>query len=100
MALCVAAWMVLRRNAAELIDFGRAAFAFLYEPNEIEMFLRDSLKMEMDSESAQKYISHKIQNAPKQWKTKMKNLVHGLAQKLVINKAGNEQPIKTAEANP
>ena len=75
-------WMKFRQNIAALIDFARVVFAFLYESNEIELFLRDSLKLDMNSENAEKYIKNKIQNAPKQWKTKLKNVVHGFAQKM------------------
>ena len=52
--LCVKSWMKLRENASELIDFARVVFAFLYESNEIELFLRDSLKLDMTSENAEK----------------------------------------------
>ena len=72
MKLSVESWMILRQNASELIDFARVVFAFLYESNEIELFLRDSLKLDMTSENAEKYIKNKIQNAPKQWKLNLK----------------------------
>eukprot|EP00483_Globobulimina_turgida_P005901 UN05911 len=87
--LCVDAWMILRVNANELIDFARVVFAFLYQANEIEIFLRDSLKLDMTNNEAEKYITNKIQNAPKQWKTKMKNLVHGFAQKIRTKSESN-----------
>ena len=73
---------VLILDGVRLIDFARVVFAFLYRPSEIELFLRDSLKLDMPSEDAKKYITNKIQSAPKQWKTKMKNLMHGFAQKM------------------
>jgi len=83
--LCCSAWMVLRKNANELIDYGRVVFHFLYETNQIEMFLRSSLKLEItQEEAAEKYIRDKLKNAPKQLKTKMKNLVHGFAQKIKL----------------
>ena len=80
--LCVRAWMMLRRNSTELIDFARAAFAFLYKSNEVEEFLRDSLKLDLDRQAAHKYLYTKLTNAPKQWRTKAKNLAHSLAMKM------------------
>ncbi len=83
--------MVLRKNARELIDYARVVFHFLFETNQIEEFLRSSLKLDIvDEEVAAKYIRDKLKNAPKQLKTKMKNLVHGFAQKIKL-KADNAQ---------
>jgi len=87
--LCCRSWMVLRRNANELIDFGRVVFHFLYETNQIEMFLRSSLKLDIeDEEAADKYIRDKLKSAPKHLATKMKNLVHGFAQKIKLMDSG------------
>eukprot|EP00485_Elphidium_margaritaceum_P014445 CAMPEP_0202728216 /NCGR_PEP_ID=MMETSP1385-20130828/185514_1 /ASSEMBLY_ACC=CAM_ASM_000861 /TAXON_ID=933848 /ORGANISM="Elphidium margaritaceum" /LENGTH=1036 /DNA_ID=CAMNT_0049394463 /DNA_START=135 /DNA_END=3245 /DNA_ORIENTATION=+ len=81
--LCIKAWLILRANANELIDYARVVFAFLYEVNQIEMFLTTTLKLDVQNETlAKKYIGDKVKNAPKHLKTKMKNLVHGFAQKI------------------
>merc|ERR1712113_736440 len=53
--LCISAWLILRENHAELIDFARVVFPFLYQSNQIEMFLRESLKLEItDNDAAAK----------------------------------------------
>lgn len=84
--ICISAWLILRNNANELIDYARVVFAFLYETNQIEMFLRTSLKLDIVNDAiARKYMHDKLKNAPFQWKTKMKNLVHGFAQKIKSN---------------
>ena len=89
---CISAWLILRNNANELIDYARVVFAFLYETNQIEMFLRQSLKLDIQNDQiATKYIHDKLKNAPKQLKTKMKNLVHGFAQKIKANNNNNNQ---------
>jgi len=83
--LCCSAWMVLRQNANEFVDYARVTFHFLYETNQIEVFLRSSLKLDItDEEAAEKYIRQKLQNAPKQLKTKLKNICHGFAQKIKL----------------
>ena len=84
--LCISAWLILRENANELIDFARVVFPFLYESNQIEMFLRSSLKLEItDNDAAAKYIHDKLKNAPKHLKTKVKNLIHSFNQKIKSN---------------
>ena len=89
---CISAWLILRQNANELIDYARVVFAFLYETNQIEMFLRQSLKLDITNDQiATKYIHDKLKNAPKQLKTKMKNLVHGFAQKIKSSNNNNHQ---------
>lgn len=88
--LCVDAWMLLRENASELIDYARVVFAFLENSNYIELCLRDTLKLDMKTEKAKEYITNKLQKAPQQWKTKLKNAVHGIAQKIHAKSLNND----------
>eukprot|EP01084_Bolivina_argentea_P037762 69825_1 len=74
------AWLILRQNANELIEFGTELFKFdsRYEKsNIIKLFLTDSLKLNMTCEmEAQKYIYDEMYNSANSIKTKMKNVWH------------------------
>lgn len=63
------------------------------------MFLRSSLKLDDEDDVAAKYIRDKVRNAPKQLKTKMKNLVHGFAQKIKLMDGKVHSPQQTVLIN-
>eukprot|EP01084_Bolivina_argentea_P006768 12807_1 len=92
--ICIQSWLILRKNANEIIDYARCVFSFLYQAQQIEMYLRTSLKLDIaDDQIASKYIHDKLKNAPKHLKTKVKNLVHGFAQKIKSNAPIGTQPV-------
>ncbi|ETO10508.1 hypothetical protein RFI_26869 [Reticulomyxa filosa] len=46
------AWLVLRENAQELLDYARVVFAFLYPEDTVENFIKDVLLMHLDKDKA------------------------------------------------
>ena len=81
---CDAYWIIRIKNQS-LIDYARVCFSLLYPVNEIEIFIRQALKLEdsngiiVTDENAKKYIENALSKAPDQLKTKIKNVVHGIA---------------------
>jgi len=76
------AYMILRTNSQELIDYASVVFNTLHNASIMDDFLRDSLKIDMTIDAAQEYMDKKLREAPNKVKTKVKNLVHGIAQRM------------------
>lgn len=78
---CVKAFLVLRRpdNAQKLIQYATVCFASMYPEHKVVGFLRKQLYMHRDVEKASQKIRKLIDNAPKSYRTRFKNVLHAVA---------------------
>ena len=79
--LCVDAYMCLRKNAKELIEFTMLAFSYLFKTDKqykkIEEFLIKKLRVkDKNEEEIRKWLANEIKKAPFSKKTKLKNILH------------------------
>ncbi len=72
-------FLLLRKHADELINFTCLAFSYVIDYNVIKAHMRRRLKLEKTEDEAREWLTKKLQNAPKAWKTKAKNATHKLA---------------------
>jgi len=81
-SIATKAWLILRQNSQELIDYARLSFSFIYDSNSVENYLRDILKIDEDDKNAFNFIENEISKAPNLVQTKLKNVLHNVAQKI------------------
>mmetsp|Transcript_22809 Transcript_22809/g.36649 ORF Transcript_22809/g.36649 Transcript_22809/m.36649 type:complete len:438 (-) Transcript_22809:111-1424(-) len=82
--IAVHAYLVLREHFNEIVSFSTIAFDFIEMNNSGEsvrpqQYLYNQLRMDLDDDKAQEYITKKLENAPNNIKTKLKNAMHKLA---------------------
>ncbi|ETO31349.1 hypothetical protein RFI_05770 [Reticulomyxa filosa] len=82
--LCVQAFIVLRNNHHDIVQFAKVALPCL-EWNSVRSFLLQKLLVADDvtSDDAATHIREKVTKAPGRWKTKIKNTLHTFAVKSI-----------------
>mmetsp|Transcript_14846 Transcript_14846/g.23190 ORF Transcript_14846/g.23190 Transcript_14846/m.23190 type:complete len:265 (-) Transcript_14846:127-921(-) len=71
------AYLIIRKHFNEIIAFSNILFDFMDIPH--QQYLYNQLRIYMDDEMAEQYITKKLQNAPYNFKTRLKNAMHRIA---------------------
>eukprot|EP01083_Nonionella_stella_P094397 264804_1 len=79
MDICVDAFMILRTHCEELIQFADIAFTFLQSPTPIDEFFHQIFATHLSEKEVEISLRNKLEQAPFDWNTKIKNAMHSLA---------------------
>jgi len=82
----VLCYSILRANYVQLLDYARVAFAFMRRAEDNELYLKQSLMLDLTDHEASDKIRTMFTKAPGKWSTKAKNVVHKFAVKGIKRK--------------
>lgn len=77
--LCLIAYKTIRDNNRLIISFTSMLMAPFQSQETVRNFIAQRLRLHLEDEIAMAKIRKKVATAPTRWKTKFKNVVHGIA---------------------
>ena len=77
--ICVDAFMILREHIDELIAFGEIVWTFLNPSTPIKDFFHKIFAMDLMDKEVEISLRNKLEQAPFDWNTRMKNVMHSWA---------------------
>lgn len=80
------AFLELRRNYVQLMDYARIVFAFMNKMEDNEKYFRQAFMLHKSEEEAVQHVRMRFEKASSNVKTKLKNVLHSVAVRRTSNR--------------